>query len=317
MSKKSKERREARQQAQKRKNIMIAGVLLIVVFGFGIFTFMSSQNSSETVPFPDIHGISFTGTGDQLLVATHTGLVSYSNGSWSKPTLPINDYMGYSGTSEGFFSSGHPGAGSDLINPIGLVKSDDFGETIQTINFLGETDFHVMGASYFGETVYVLNPAPNSLLSAGLHYSLDGGVTWEQSVAEGLNSGPINLAVHPSESNIIGIATERGLYFSQDFGNSFSLIDGENVVTMVRFDPNGERLIYGYQGLFEFNLDTGEIKPFDSLPDIESDQAIIYADINAERDEIAFATTDRDIFISEDNGDTWMQIGEDGISVTP
>ena len=86
-------------------------------------------------------------------MATHTGIVSYSNGSWSRPDLPINDYMGYSGISDGFFSSGHPGAGSNLINPIGLVKSNDFGASVQTINFLGETDFHVMGASYFGETV--------------------------------------------------------------------------------------------------------------------------------------------------------------------
>lgn len=317
MSKKTKERRQTRQKEQKRKNIIIATGLLVAVIGFGALLFLTSGNTSQTVSFPDIHGISFTGDGDQLRVATHTGLVSYSNGSWSRPDLPINDYMGYSGTSDGFYSSGHPGAGSNLVNPIGLVKSDDFGASVQTINFLGETDFHVMGTSYFEDTVYVLNPAPNSLLSAGLHYSLDGGETWTAAQANGISSQPIQLAVHPSDSSIVAFATQSGLYISEDFGDSFDLIDDENVATAVRFDPDGKRIIYGYQWLYEYNLETEEITPFSSVPDIQTDQAILYTDINPKRDEIAIATSNRDIFISQNNGDSWIQIGEDGISVTP
>lgn len=315
MSKKSKERRQARQQAQKRKNMTMGIGLLAIVIGFGALLFLTSRNATQNVSFPDIHGISFTGDGSQLRVATHTGLVSYSNGSWSRPELPINDYMGYSGTSEGFFSSGHPGAGSELVNPIGLVKSNDLGATVQTINFLGETDFHVMGASYLGETVYVLNPAPNSLLSAGLHYSLDGGVTWEQAAADGLNSQPIQIAVHPTEANVVAFATQGGLLLSQDYGNTFSLIDNDDTVTTVRFDPDGKRLVYGYQWLYEYNTETEEITPFSNVPDVQSDQAILYTDINPERDEIAFATSNRDIFIASDNGQSWKQIGKDGASL--
>lgn len=314
MSKKTKERRQARQQSKQRQNMIISAGLLIVVLGFGALLFFTSSNASQTVTFPDIHGISFTGDGDKLQVATHTGLVAYSNGVWSRPNLPINDYMGYSGTSDGFFSSGHPGVGSDLVNPIGLVKSDDLGATIQTINFLGETDFHVMGASYFGDTVYVLNPAPNSLLAAGLHYSLDGGETWKTAQANGLSSQPIHLAVHPSDSNIVAFATQGGLYMSEDFGDSFLLIDSENVTTTVRFDPNGKRLIYGYKWLYEYNLETGESIPLSGTPEVQADQAILYTDINPQNDEIAVATSNRDIFISSDNGQSWKQIGKDGVS---
>lgn len=314
MSKKAKEKRQARQQQKQRKNYVIIIGVIVAMVGFATLLLLTSGNASQTVNFADIHGISFTGDGNQLRVATHTGLVSYSNGSWSRPDLPINDYMGYSGTSDGFFSSGHPGAGSNLVNPIGLVKSDDFGASVQAINFLGETDFHVMGASYFGETVYVLNPVSNSLLSAGLHYSLDGGVSWKQANADGLNSQPIQLAVHPTKPSIVAFATQDGLYLSQDLGNSFSLIDSENVVTTVHFDPNGERLIYGYQWLSEYNLDTEEIMPFPSVPEVQSDQAILYTDINPERDEIAFATSNRNIFISSNNGENWTQIGENGVS---
>jgi len=315
MSKKTKERRQVRQQAQKRKNMIIGIGILVAVIGFGTLLFLTTRNAAEIITFPDIHGMSFTGDGEQLRLPVHTGLVSYSNGTWSRPDLPINDYMGYSGTSDGFFSSGHPGVGSSLVNPIGLVKSDDAGATIQTINFLGETDFHVMGASYFEDTVYVLNPAPNSLLSAGLHYSLDGGETWTTAQANGISSQPIQLAVHPSDSSIVAFATQSGLYISEDFGDSFDLIDDENVATAVRFDPDGKRLIYGYQWLYEYNLETEEITPFSSVPDIQTDQAILYTDINPERDEIAIATSNRDIFISQNNGDSWIQIGEDGVSI--
>ena len=95
------------------------------------------------------------------------------------------------------------------------------------------------------------------------------------------------------------------------------MIDDENVATAVRFDPDGKRIIYGYQWLYEYNLETEEITPFSSVPDIQTDQAILYTDINPKRDEIAIATSNRDIFISQNNGDSWIQIGEDGISVTP
>lgn len=314
MSKKTKERRQARQQQKQQRNtIVIVGVVIVMV-GIGALLLITSNSASQTVTFPDIHGISFTGDGEQFRVATHTGLVSYSNGAWSRPDLPINDYMGYSGTSDGFFSSGHPGAGSNLMNPLGLVKSDDLGASVQTINFSGETDFHVMGASYFEDVVYVLNPSSNSLLTAGLNYSLDGGVSWEQVDGNGLTTSPIQLAVHPSDASIVAIATQSGLYLSQDFGDSFILIDGDNTVTTVRFDPNGGELLYGYESLYEYNLDTGERLPLSNSPDIQEDQAILYTDINPQRDEIAVATSNRDVFISSDKGESWSQIGEDGVS---
>src|SRR3546814_19465798 len=43
--------------------------------------------------------------------------------------LPEHDYMGFATTREAFYSSGHPAAGSNLINPFGLIKSTDAGKT--------------------------------------------------------------------------------------------------------------------------------------------------------------------------------------------
>jgi WD40 repeat protein len=310
----SQNRRQAKHQQKQRQWLIwgLGGVGIAAAL-IGILLAVTDE-SRASVSFPDIHGISFTGDGEQLRVATHTGLVAYQEGNWSKPDLPVNDYMGYSGTEDGFFSSGHPGAGSRLVNPIGLVRSVDHGQNVQTINFLGETDFHVMAASYYGDTVYVLNPAPNSLLSAGLHYSLDGGGTWEQSVANGLTSAPLQIAVHPTDPGIVAAGTRAGLFLSEDFGDSFTPVSTESPVTAVAFGPDGERLLFGYGRVAVYDLETGAVTGFPQHPTVVTDQAVLYVAANPVTDALAFATSDRDIFYSSNNGQSWQQIGEDGVS---
>lgn len=312
--KKARSRRQAKQQDKRQQQLTWIGAAIAIVVGVVGVALFATQDSRSSVPFPDIHGISFTGDGEQLRVATHTGLVSYQGGDWSKPDLPVNDYMGYSGTEAGFFSSGHPGAGSSLVNPIGLVRSNDHGKNVSTISFLGETDFHVMGASYYGDTVYVLNPVQNSLLSAGLHYSLDGGETWEQSAANGLTSAPIQIAVHPSEPGLVVAGTRAGVFLSEDFGATFTPVSTESPVTAVAFDPDGDRLLFGYGRVAVYDLETGEVTGFSQHPTVETDQAILYIAVNPVTDALAFATSNRDIFYSSSNGQSWQQIGEDGVS---
>lgn len=306
--------RQAKKQQKQQRRIWGAGVA-VAIAAIAALVLLISSNNRASVSFPDIHGMSFTGDGNQLRVATHTGIVSYEDGSWSRPTLPINDYMGYSGTEDGFFSSGHPGAGSNLINPIGLVRSQDFGATVQTINFLGETDFHVMGASYYGDTVYVLNPSQNSLLTPGLHYSLDAGQNWEQSAASGLTANPTQIAVHPTEPNLVALATQSGVFLSNDFGNTFSQATNTGAVTSIAFDPNGDRLLFGMDALFEYDLQTGQSNPLPSTPQIDAQQVIFYIGINPVTDELAVSTSDRDLYYSHDGGETWTPIGADGRSL--
>ena len=307
-------RREAKQQQKRQHRLMWIGAGVIAVAAIIGILLVTAGGGRTSVSFPDIHGMSFTGDGEQLRVATHTGIVAYQDGRWSKPDLPLNDYMGYSGTEDGFFSSGHPGVGSELINPIGLVRSQDHGANLTTINFLGETDFHVMGASYYGEAVYVLNPSPNSLLSTGLHYSLDGGETWEDSGARGLATAPLQIAVHPSEVGIVAAATQGGVFLSNDFGGAFTRIGQAGVVTSVTFDPDGERLMFGFDSLFSHTLGDGRITALPASPQIDTDQVILYIAINPVSDEMAIATSDRDVFYSPNGGQSWEQIAADGTS---
>lgn len=287
--------------------IILAGLAAAVLLYFG-----RPQGAGTAVQFRHIHGLGFSSDGRQLLVPAHDGLLIFEAGGWMASDLPVHDYMGFSPTDNGFYSSGHPGPGSNLVNPLGLVSSSDGGRTLNTLAFEGESDFHVMAVGYENHAVYVLNPAQNSQLSVGLHYTLDDGQTWEQSRAQGISGTPIQLAVHPTEANVVALAAEGGLFLSNDYGSTFTRVSRDAPVTSASFDLDGSRLFFGYQSLSVYDLDTGGIETLPT-PTIASNDAVGFIAANPVSDEIAFATYNKDIYFSVDNGQSWEQIAQQGV----
>src|SRR6266436_3742125 len=76
-----------------------------------------------------VHGLAYSPDGKRLMIPSHFGLAVYENGKWSKAPGPQHDYMGFSATSKYIYSSGHPAAGTSLVNPFGLLRSQDGGNT--------------------------------------------------------------------------------------------------------------------------------------------------------------------------------------------
>ncbi|MBA3532799.1 MAG: glycosyl hydrolase [Ardenticatenales bacterium] len=220
----------------------------------------------EAVELPDIHGIGYSANGERLVVAAHAGLRVFVGGEWLIPEVPVNDYMGYSATDTGFYSSGHPGPGSSLPNPLGLVKSTDAGKTLTTLGFSQESDFHLIGAGYKSHALYVFTPAPNSRLTPGLHHSLDEGQSWAASTVQGLTAQPLQLAVHPTEASTIALATESGLFLSADYGNQLQRVGEIEPVSAASFAPTGEQLFFGYQTLRVYDTATGTVTALHTPP---------------------------------------------------
>jgi hypothetical protein len=285
--------------------------IFAVLFGFWYFTNRQTNTTSENVQFIHIHGIGYTVDGRQLFVTAHDGFRIYEEGHWIVPDLPINDYMGYSPTNSGFYSSGHPGQPKQ-INPLGLVKSTDGGQTLTTLGFLGQSDFHLMGVGYESHAIYVLNPQENAILSVGLHYSLDDGKTWHPSQAGGVVGNIIQIAVHPTQGNIIALATEGGLFVSTDDGQKFDQISNTVPVTSASFAPSGNRLLFAYQNLNAYDLTTGKIDTIQS-PTITSNDAISYIAVNPVSGETAIATFSKDMYLSNNQTQSWKQIAKQGI----
>jgi hypothetical protein len=287
-------------------------IILLLLIVASVFVLAGCGPTQASVDIPHIHGLGFSPDGRQLIVPAHDGLRIFADGEWSVPDVPAHDYMGYMPVDEGFYSSGHPHPSSDLVNPFGLVKSTDGGETLERLGFEGESDFHLMGVGYENHAIYVLNPAPNSRLAAGMHVSLDDGQTWQLCAAQGLTARPFQIAVHPTEANRVAVATEGGLYFSTDFGDSFSRMGQAAPVTAVAFHPDGQTLLFGANQPSVYDLSSEQITAVPS-PTIAADDAIGYIAVNpVQNGEIALATFSRDIYLSPDGGQTWQQIAEDG-----
>ncbi len=292
-----------------RVGLAMAAVTALILAG-------CTSGANTTVQLQHVHGLGFTADGAQLFVPAHDGFRVYANnGTWQEPNIPKHDYMGYVATDDGFYSSGHPGSGSSLPNPLGLVKSKDNGKTLTTLGFEGEIDFHTMGVGYKNHAVYVFNPAPTAKLPGGLHYTLDDGKTWKKSSAQGVSGEPIQIAVHPTQANVVAVASEGGLFLSTDYGNAFERVGGLSPVTAASFTPTGETLLFGLQKLYAYDLTSKQVREIPT-PAVGAKDAIGYVAVSpAQGKTIAFATFGKDIHITTDGGQTWKQIAQQGKGV--
>ncbi|MBT2756841.1 hypothetical protein J7E71_12865 [Mesobacillus foraminis] len=262
-----------------------------------------------------VHGVGYAGNGNVLFFATHDGLKVYENGQWYKTKEENNDYMGFSATEDGFYTSGHPGMDSNLPNPLGIKKSSDFGETLQPVALEGETDFHTMGVGYSNEVIFALNPERNSIMETNQYYrSEDGGQSWKMVKANGLEGEIMSVAVHPTNPNLLAAAGSEGIYLSQDKGETFQRIIGEMTGTAIFFSE--DTLWYGtYDGtpkLVKHSLADGtEQKAL--LPKLEEDVVLFFAQNPQNENEMTFVTFNGTIYQSADGAKTWKLLVEEGV----
>ncbi|MFL6834219.1 MAG: F510_1955 family glycosylhydrolase, partial [Xanthobacteraceae bacterium] len=201
--------------------------------------------ASAEVTLVHVHGLSYSGDGKRLIIPSHFGLAIYEDGKWSKASGPEHDYMGFSATASHIYSSGHPAAGTGLVNPFGLLRSEDGGKTWDKLGLEGESDFHVMATSWNTNAIYVWNPAANSRMpQAGLHYTVNDGFAWKHVAAKGIEGNPYAVAVHPDAAKSVALATPEGVFASSDSGGNFKRITSTQG-TAVFFDLDGKHLWYG------------------------------------------------------------------------
>jgi hypothetical protein len=268
--------------------------------------------SSDEVYFPHIHGVGYAKDGNRILVAAHAGIMLYTNGQWIAADLPAHDYMGFSSVDEGFFSSGHPTLYSDLLNPLGLIKVSGNGKEITSLAFAGVFDFHQMAAGYYSHAIYLINKKSHPHLKRGLNYTLDEGKSWTHSGMQKLAEWTAQIAVHPTDIRTVAVATRKGIYLSQDFGNHFKRLQNDKSFTAVTFSPDGQFLVYGHQTIEAYRLP--ERKAYSvPFPEFSKGEYITYIAINPMRtNEIVVVSNKKSIYLSNNWGETWLQIAREG-----
>jgi photosystem II stability/assembly factor-like uncharacterized protein len=277
---------------------------------------VASASATAGVTLTHVHGLAYSSDGKRLWIPSHHGLAVYEDGKWSKAPGPEHDYMGFTATRSFLFSSGHPTAGSGLINPFGLIRSRDGGRSWEKLGLEGESDFHVLAAGYQSNAVYVFNPHRNSRMpEPGIYSTLNSGFTWQRAKAQGLAGGISALAVHPTDPKTVAAATDSGVYLSKDSGATFAAVATEGQGLAVFFDLDGRRLWYssyaGQPRLARVDISTRKNAPV-PIPALTND-AVAYVAQNPKRPgEYAIATFERSVYVSRDGGKTWTQIADHG-----
>lgn len=277
--------------------------------------FYSIPVTAQSVTLPHIHGLAYSADGKRLIVAVHDGMAVYNDGRWSKDPGPQHDYTGFTATQRRFYSSGHPAPGSGLTNSLGLIVSGDGGRTWGNRGLEGESDFHVLGASYETNAIYVYNPAKNSRMDRpGIYYTLNDGFTWVRAPAQGLTGAVHAIAVHPSRPQTVAVATKEGFFLSTNSGHRFERLAAGQALAAF-FDLGGEHLFYsmhdGAAKVYRPPLKSGDRTDF-PLPPLARDAVAYIAQNPADRTEYAIATFERSVFLSNDMGRNWTRIAQNG-----
>ncbi len=189
-----------------------------------------SEPASPTTGAPEgghIHNLSLD--GDTLFLGSHEGM-------WQqKPqqgmvlvSQPPFDVMGLTRTGGRWLASGHPGPDMAAPGVLGLLESLDNGVTWQPVSLSGEVDFHRLVAA--GEVVMGLSAHDGKLLR-----SQDGGLTWAD-----LGTPPLyDLAVDPSDPEVVVATTADGPVRSTDGGQTFTPITSSQLLAFLAWTNNG------------------------------------------------------------------------------
>lgn len=225
---------------------------------------------SGAVPDSHVHALGIDPGDDQVLAATHDGLFELGPDG---PTRvgPVIDLMGFAVVGPGHYvASGHPGPGTDMPNPVGLIESTDGGSTWSALSRQGESDFHSLAAWTKGvlavgdgversedrqswtrlggpADVYDLaSPDGISVLAttpAGPQRSADSGTTWQP-----LEEAPLLALVEfVTPLRAVGVTPDGAVASSDDAGATWELqgrVDGGQPQALAAADDgNGTRVL--------------------------------------------------------------------------
>jgi hypothetical protein len=165
VSKRTSAGQQARQRSQRRRRVTISGALAAAAVAAGAVFLTQAQSSdragagSRALPPLDVetgvvhvHGLGVDPGDGVLYAATHSGLFRVpEQGKAARVANRAQDTMGFSIVGPGrFIGSGHPDFREDDVRPplLGLIESDDRGQTWDRISLHGKADFHALHAAH-------------------------------------------------------------------------------------------------------------------------------------------------------------------------
>lgn len=164
-------------------------VVLGLLFGILLLSVAPALASGQSIgTLSHIHSV--RAFGDQVILGTHEGLFQYVDEKTVQSMGPENfDIMGLAVFGKRLYASGHPGLGSKLPEPVGLLLSTDSGKSWKKMGLQGEVDFHLLESA--GKDMYGVDSGSGNLL-----YSKNAGQSW---VSQGKNLFS-DIAINPAKT---------------------------------------------------------------------------------------------------------------------
>lgn len=222
----------------------LAGVLLLAGCAQ---TTVPTQATPD--PFEHVHGLAVEPGSDEILVATHEGIYVVTEGGDMEGPIGGYDFdaMGFTITDEAWFASGHPGPGTpaELGSPnLGILRSEDRGQSWDPITFTGVEDFHVLDSDPSG-ALYGIGSS-----SFAVRVSTDRGATW-------VDRAEVKAASLAASTGRIYAATEQGVQLSSDEGATFELLPDAPVLYSLTALLDGSLLGVGTDSMLWRSLPNG------------------------------------------------------------
>ena len=227
---------------------------------------------------------------NRVLLATHDGLfdVSASPAVQIGPTI---DLMGFTSVAtDEFYASGHPGPGSELPDPVGLIRSTDGGRTWEPLSRQGESDFHALAATNGGIVGF----------DGQLRTSSDG-LTWQ--VAE--NQIPVFNLAGASRDGTVLATTEKGLQRSTDHGQSWTAVPGAPLLMLTALSE-GKAAGITPEGVIYTSSDAG--LTWAEQGTVSGDAAAIASQVIDDSTLRIWVATHDSVQVSNDNGQTFTDL---------
>lgn len=203
----------------------------------------AGEAAEQPAPLIHVHGIArHPRTGD-VLVATHQGLFQQVDGKLVRKG-PAIDLMGFTIGDDGtLYASGHPAPGTDLPQPVGLITSQDTGNTWQVASLGGQSDFHALTAG------------PNGVIGfdGTLQHTSDTK-TW---TTQDIPSPPRVLAASPTSGKLLA-TTSAGLLMSQDEGATWASLAPPETAVLAAWADEETIVISSAAGRLATSSDAGQ-----------------------------------------------------------
>lgn len=297
---------QERQRAERRRRIAITGGLAAAAVVAGaVFLAQSGGDgvrAASGLPPLDVetgvlhvHGLGVDPGDGVLYAATHSGLFRVpEQGKAARVANRAQDTMGFSIVGPGkFIGSGHPDFREDDVRPplLGLIESDDRGETWERISLHGEADFHALHAAH--GNVYGYDSTSQTFMVS------QNRKDWDRRAKLPM----ADFAVDPTDPDTLLATTENGVVRSTDGGRAWTSVAGAPTLVVLAWAEQGQ--LYGVtpDGTVQRSEDGGAT--WGERGVVGGPPEAITVDVRGGRETLYVAATDLGIVASSDQGRTF------------